>query len=92
MESCAELADYAAPAGIQVLLENHGAVTMGSSLEEAQIRMESLEHSAKIIFTARLLGKVNPLHPRDVARLEDLRRARQAPGAYPGCPMPQEEH
>ncbi len=74
-----------------LLLENHGAVTMGSSLEEAQIRMESLEHSAKIILTARLLGKVNPLHPSEVARLEDLRKARQAPGAYPGCPMPQGE-
>ena len=44
-----------------LILANHGAVTMGSSLDEAQIRMESLEHSAKIIFTARLLGRVNPL-------------------------------
>lgn len=73
-----------------LLLANHGAVTMGSSLDEAQIRMESLEHSAKIILTARLLGRVNPLNPSDVARLEELRRARPSPGTYPGCPKPEE--
>jgi L-fuculose-phosphate aldolase len=73
-----------------LLLANHGAVTMGSTLDEAQIRMESLEHSAKIIMTARLLGRVNPLHPSDVARLEELRRARPSPGTYPGCPKPEE--
>ena len=73
-----------------LLLANHGAVTMGSSLDEAQIRMESLEHSAKIILTARLLGRVNPLQPSDVARLEELRRARPSPGTYPGCPKPEE--
>lgn len=74
-----------------LLLANHGAVTMGSTLDEAQIRMESLEHSAKIILTARLLGKVNPLGPEDVARLEELRRGRQADGVYPGCPVPGKE-
>jgi L-fuculose-phosphate aldolase len=73
-----------------LLLANHGAVTMGSSLDEAQIRMESLEHSAKIILTARLLGRVTPLEAADVARLEELRRARPAAGTYPGCPMPED--
>ena len=71
-----------------LILANHGAVTMGSSLDEAQIRMESLEHSAKIIFTARLLGRVNPLASTDVRRLEEMRRGRDIPGAYPGCPTP----
>ncbi|MCZ6917480.1 MAG: class II aldolase/adducin family protein [Gemmatimonadetes bacterium] len=71
-----------------LILANHGAVTMGTSLVEAQIRMESLEHSAKIILTARLLGRVNPLAPDDVRRLEELRRDRDLPGAYPGCPRP----
>jgi L-fuculose-phosphate aldolase len=72
-----------------LILANHGAVTMGSSLDEAQIRMESLEHSAKIIFTARLLGRVNPLSPTDVRRLEEMRRGRDLPGSYPGCPTPE---
>jgi L-fuculose-phosphate aldolase len=74
-----------------LLLANHGAVTMGTSLDEAQIRMESLEHSAKIILTARMLGRVNPLDPRDVERLEEMRRQRGATGSYPGCPAPNEE-
>jgi len=80
------LADHVA-----LILQNHGAVTMGTTLDEAQIRMESLEHSARIILTARLLGRVNPLAPEDVARLEDLRRGRGDPGPYPGCPVPGEE-
>jgi L-fuculose-phosphate aldolase len=59
-----------------LILANHGAVSMGASLDEAQIRMETLEHSAKIVFTARLLGRVNPLPPDEVRRLENLRRDR----------------
>lgn len=71
-----------------LILANHGAVTMGSTLEEAMARMESVEHSAKIIFTARMLGRVNPLTPEEVRRLEDLRRGRDLSGPYPGCPVP----
>ncbi len=58
------------------ILANHGAVSVGASLDEAQIRMETLEHSAKIVFTARLLGRVNPLAKDEVRRLENLRRNR----------------
>jgi len=39
-----------------LLLANHGAVTMGSTLDQAWIRMETLEHAARIILTARVLG------------------------------------
>jgi L-fuculose-phosphate aldolase len=56
-----------------LLLANHGAVTMGRTLEEAQHRMESLEHSARILLAARLLGRVDALGPEDVARLLKLR-------------------
>lgn len=56
-----------------LLLANHGAVTMGSTLDEAHHRMESLEHSARILLTARLLGRVEALRPADVARLLGLR-------------------
>jgi len=38
-----------------LLLAKHGAVTMGSTLDEAWIRMETLEHSARIIVTAMRL-------------------------------------
>jgi len=73
------------------VLANHGAVTVGPSLDDARIRMESLEHAAKIIFTARLLGHVRPLDRAQVERLEALRRGRDLPGAYPGCPVPEAE-
>jgi ribulose-5-phosphate 4-epimerase/fuculose-1-phosphate aldolase len=44
-----------------LLLANHGAVTMGRTLDEAWIRMESLEHCAKIIVAARSIGTPQPL-------------------------------
>ena len=44
-----------------LLLANHGAVTMGKTLDEAWIRMESLEHCARIILAARLIGQPKPL-------------------------------
>ncbi len=69
-----------------LILANHGAVAFGTSLDEARIRMESLEHAAKIILTARLLGHVNPLEREQVQRLESMRRARELSGPYPGCP------
>ena len=76
------------------ILANHGAVSVGASLDEAQIRMETLEHSAKIVFTARLLGRVNPLAKDEVRRLENLRRKRDvsdaAAGPSPG-PEPAKE-
>lgn len=56
-----------------LLLANHGAVTMGRTLDEAWIRMESLEHAARIIMTARALGEPQPLRAEVVARLEAMR-------------------
>lgn len=46
-----------------LLLANHGAVTMGTTLDEAWIRMESLEHSARIIAAAQRIGRPQPLRP-----------------------------
>ena len=56
-----------------LLLANHGAVTMGSSLDEAWIRMESLEHAARIIYAARAIGRPQQLDARSVERLEAFR-------------------
>jgi L-fuculose-phosphate aldolase len=71
-----------------LLLANHGAVTMGATLMDARIRMESLEHAAKILLTARLLGRVVELDRASVERLEELRRGRGTGVSYPGCPVP----
>jgi L-fuculose-phosphate aldolase len=54
------------------LLANHGATTVGRSLEEALHRMETLEHGARILLTARQLGRVNELPPQSAAALRLL--------------------
>jgi len=53
-----------------LLLANHGAVTMGQTLDEAWIRMETLEHAARIIMAARAIGEPQPLVLRAQARRE----------------------
>jgi len=58
-----------------LLLANHGAVTMAPTIETAWIRMESLEHAARILLVARMLGTVNELGSEAVARLEAQRNA-----------------
>jgi L-fuculose-phosphate aldolase len=56
-----------------LLLANHGAVTLGRTLDEAWIRMESLEHAARIIALARGLGTPQPLAAVAVERLHAQR-------------------
>jgi L-fuculose-phosphate aldolase len=56
------------------LLANHGAVTMGSSVDEALDRMETLEHFARIALTAEILGGPTSLPAGAVAVLEVMRR------------------
>lgn len=54
-----------------LLLANHGALTLGTDLEEAYYRMETLEHTAQIHLNARLLGGGVPL---DDEQVKELRR------------------
>ena len=56
-----------------VLLANHGAVAVGPSLLVAHQRMESLEHAARILLTARQLGHVTRLTADHVRALEIAR-------------------
>lgn len=58
------------------LMANHGATTLGATLDSAHQRMESLEHAARIVLVARSLGRVNQLGADDVAAL----LARHNPG------------
>ena len=52
-----------------LLLAHHGAVTMGPTLDTAWIRMESLEHAARMLLVARTLGRVMELDAAAVAAL-----------------------
>lgn len=56
-----------------VLLANHGALTWGTDLAQARIRMESLEHGARILLAARSLGRVNRLTREQTDALQRLR-------------------
>lgn len=56
------------------LLENHGALTVGRDLAEAALRMELLEHNARITLTVRQLGKPYVLKREDQESLLEIRR------------------
>ena len=55
------------------LLANHGAVTVGKDVYGAFYNMETLEHTAHIIFIARQLGHLNVLDKDRAKELADLR-------------------
>jgi L-fuculose-phosphate aldolase len=61
------------PEHVAVLLANHGAVTWGPDLATAQSRMESLEHSARILLATRALGHTARLTPEQVRALDQRR-------------------
>jgi L-fuculose-phosphate aldolase len=63
-----------------ILLANHGALTMGVDLLTAYHRMETLEHSAYIVFLAIQLGNVNIIPERQVEKLMELREKMNIPG------------
>ena len=63
-----------------MLLSGNGALTLGDSLELALLRMELVEHYARILSVARGLGPVPPLPD---AELKKLLEARQKAGLGP---------
>ena len=56
-----------------ILMANHGVVTYGLDLPQAYLRMEAVEHYAKVALTARQLGCATPLASHEVERLTALR-------------------
>ena len=56
-----------------LLLANHGALAWGGDLWEAFDRLETVEHTAKIVLNAHLLGGGVPLTEEEVERLQGLR-------------------
>lgn len=56
-----------------IMVRQHGSLTVGSNLEEALIHLERVEHIAKTIVIAELMGNINPL-PEGM--LADLRQQR----------------
>ncbi|MBW7863377.1 MAG: class II aldolase/adducin family protein [Candidatus Hydrogenedens sp.] len=69
---CAEGADVVRP-WIRdydaILLDRHGAVTVGKTVFEAYLKMEKLEHTAQVLYAAHCLGRVRTLHTDMVEKL-----------------------
>lgn len=55
-----------------LVLDRHGAVTIGTDLWTAYHRMEKLEHAAEIVSLAYRLGRVNELNFEQIRRLQAL--------------------
>lgn len=70
---CRQLAAYL-PNHDGFLLENHGALTVGTTLGEAAMRMELLEHNARITLLTRQLGRTYALSQEELDTLLELRR------------------
>lgn len=67
-----------------ILLENHGAITVGKDLLTAYYRMETLEYYAKLTMNTRLLGQAFELPEHRLEELMDLRNQFNYSGKHPG--------
>ncbi len=63
-----------------ILLANHGALTLGIDLPTAYHRMETLEHTAHILYLAIGLGNVNKIPKEQVDKLMKIREQMHIPG------------
>lgn len=66
------------------LLENHGALTLGSDVYNAYYKMETMEHFATISLAARQLGGDRELSRQRVAELLQIREKLGVKGRHPG--------
>jgi L-fuculose-phosphate aldolase len=57
-----------------LMLERHGSVTIGTTLWEAYMRLERLEHSAQIALSANAVRPVAPLHDAQIQKLAAMRQ------------------
>jgi L-fuculose-phosphate aldolase len=71
------------------LLENHGAVTVGGDVLRAHQAMETVEHSARILLVARLLGGPRALGPEQVRELIESRGRYGVREGLAGCFLPE---
>ncbi len=88
-----ELADALEPLVPQydaILMANHGVVAYGEDLQSAYMKMETVEHFAKVALVAHLLGHEQPLQEEEVAKLL-VARSKYA-GTRSAAPMPLVPH
>jgi L-fuculose-phosphate aldolase len=61
------------PSHNAILMANHGVVTYGADLAQAYMRMESVEHYAKVVLAVRQLGTAQTLDPGELEKLAAIR-------------------
>ncbi len=54
------------------MLKNHGSLNVGKSMEAALAGLERLEHTAKVVAYARMLGKVENLSTEEMQALHAM--------------------
>jgi L-fuculose-phosphate aldolase len=69
-----------------ILMANHGVVAYAEDLQHAYMKLETVEHFAKVALVARLLGHEQPLGEDDVEKLLLARKRYQ--GTKSAAPMP----
>jgi L-fuculose-phosphate aldolase len=70
-----------------VVMDRHGALTVGRDLDEAFNRMEAMEHAAKITHAARTLGPITPLPRIEADKLQTLAKELGIPRAPDPCTL-----
>ena len=87
LPSTTELSDAIIPALEKhdaILLENHGALSYGHTLQSAYFKMEALDYYAKVVYLAAGYGGAKEFSAEQVEKLLDVRRTKFAqPGRHP---------
>jgi L-fuculose-phosphate aldolase len=69
-----------------ILMANHGVVTYGTDLQSAYMKMETVEHFARIALTTHILGRQQYLEDEEVDKLVVARQ--KYLGVNSAAPMP----
>jgi L-fuculose-phosphate aldolase len=69
-----------------ILMANHGVVTYGADLQSAYMKMETVEHFARIALTTHTLGRQQYLEEQEVEKLVAARQ--KYLGVNSAAPMP----
>jgi L-fuculose-phosphate aldolase len=70
-----------------ILMSNHGVVAYGGDLQQAYMKMETVEHFAQIALVTHLLGKQQPLGDEELSKLILARSKYQGPKSAALMPL-----
>jgi L-fuculose-phosphate aldolase len=70
-----------------ILMSNHGVVAYGDTLEHAYMKMETVEHFAKIALVTHLLGRQQPLGNQELDKLMAARSKYQGNCSAAALPL-----